>query len=344
MSADPCAQLETSAVEPTTAPPQTPRITRSAGSTRSATSTTKPAKGAGRTNTALELGSPSLVAPAADASCTPTLTLVQENGASFAAQPRKRLMAKLQTQGRRSERQYHATRLVTDDHGDAVALQFRCPSCMRWSSLKRWCTDCDGWRKRSRRQADPEAAREYWAESRRRRHETNPLAAEQERKRNRRARAARREANLERERALSRARHKRYMAKVRQDPERHAAYLDRMRMWHAEREGLVPKEAPRRKGDIKLGVLPLSYHVAHAVTVSEETPLANAAGVTTRLFRSWREGKRKLVEWDTADRVLVALGHQWWEVFDVEGAPPDLDAKERQAWDKACTRAAELWG
>ena len=96
-------------------------------------------------------------------------------------------------------------------------------------------------------------------------------------------------------------------------------------------------------------IAPLSAAVdAYALREPErERDLADAAKVDGRLFRAWRRRERRVTHVGTADRVLVALDRQWWEVFDPDLAPgcfSSVRSRDVVAWSEAMLRACELWG
>lgn len=89
---------------------------------------------------------------------------------------------------------------------------------------------------------------------------------------------------------------------------------------------------------------------AQALRLSEdftvgERIIAERAGLSPKVLYNWRTGKSPRALWDSADRVLVAIDREWWEVFDVA---PGLFSGERGrdvvGWTKAALDAAELWG
>jgi predicted RNA-binding Zn-ribbon protein involved in translation (DUF1610 family) len=66
----------------------------------------------------------------------------------------------------------------------------------------------------------------------------------------------------------------------------------------------------------------LEAAIARALTRTGETPtrFAERARVSTKARLDWRNGAREAT-WDQAEKVLVALGLHWWDVW-----PPDTEA------------------
>lgn len=268
--------------------------------------------------------------------------------------PRKRLVAALSPIGRRPEIQHHATRLVIDDFGDAVAYEFRCSSCMRWHSWKRgWCLDCTNACGRRLRAADPEHARLIAREARLARFTLYPDAREQEAARKRRVALAARERDPEGARARSREGARLHRERVQSDPIRHKAKVENMRIDNVLRR----IDAGIRQGGRKVngtGTLWARQYVSSAplalALLSSGRRLADVAadaGVSERLFLSWRTGERRNATWTAADAVLVAIDRFWWEVFDPESSPGLFSgsrARDVVAWTKAGFDAVELWG
>lgn len=242
---------------------------------------------------------------------------------------------------------------MVDDFGDAVALQWRCPSCLVWHDKgKGWCGLCKGWIDKRRRDLDPVGSRERKAARRRALIARDPLAYEQEKARVERARQVRRARDPERERALSRARNARYRERLRADPARHEALKEAMRIDSVIRRqslGLATGNGVRRlDGTPRARRCVSAAPLAWAVEGWDFAALAERAGVSERLLRAWRNRERRSTWWDTADRVLLALDRFWWEVFDPACAPAGLFSGERSrdlvGWLEAALTAQELWG
>lgn len=281
------------------------------------------------------------------------LTLVPE--------PRKRLVPALSSMGRKPEVQHHATRLVVDDYGDAVAVQKRCSSCMRWHSTyeRGWCLDCKVFSERARRHRLDEGARAALRERRRlqrlERMARDPAERERERRRNDRNREARIRRDPEHERELARARSLRYLERVRQDPERYQERLANMRVDNVLRRmdaGLATGFGRRLKGTSPewerkyVPSAPLALAVLGQARMTP-TELANAAGIDGKVLRNWRTGEQRRATWGSADAVLVALDRFWWEVFDPQDGPhgafSGVRSRDIVAWIAAAEAAIALW-
>lgn len=70
-----------------------------------------------------------------------------------------------------------------------------------------------------------------------------------------------------------------------------------------------------------LPVAPLFDRARKLVDALEEAKLTreeacSTAGVAPRLFRQWETGIYATVRFDVADRVLIALGLNWFDVWD----------------------------
>lgn len=330
---------------------------RSRSSTPTDERTSSPLRDVSRTGTSSEAGASQGTVlnggRVGDASLRPTPSLAPPSNGARSAVRRKRLMPALNHRGRQTERQNHATRLVVDDFGDAVACEYRCQSCSLWSTSPKLCRDCGSWAQTIRLRANPEHVR---AERRRRRKEAierDPTAIEWENERHRLARAARMERDPERERELHRKRCERYRKRIAEDPQRYRAYLEGQRMSNTIRRqarGLATGNGHRRVdgtgGDHRhIAVAPLLYAVA---LFGDETTLAERSGVSDRMLRAWRTSERAVTRWNSADAVLVGLDRFWWEVFDPEDKPTGLFSSVRSrdvlGWVGAAERAVELWG
>jgi hypothetical protein len=75
--------------------------------------------------------------------------------------------------------------------------------------------------------------------------------------------------------------------------------------------------------------------------------VAKRAGVSTRSFYSWEAGERTHTKLDTADRLLLAIERNWWEVYDPQQHPPGMFKPRRcddvLAWLDVVDRASRLW-
>lgn len=72
-----------------------------------------------------------------------------------------------------------------------------------------------------------------------------------------------------------------------------------------------------------LPVAPLAAAIIARANGGGLTRAAERATVDPRLLLSWRKGEIRRAQAATADRVLLALGAQWWEVFDAERFPDE---------------------
>jgi hypothetical protein len=244
---------------------------------------------------------------------------------------------------------------VVDDYGDAVAYERRCFSCMRWGAPyeRGACRECSVFLERQRRASASAAARKALNERRRlerlERIARDPTERDRERQRERVSRAARLEADAERERALARARAKRYVERLREDPERNEQRLESMRIDSGLRRmrlGLPTGSGANRRLNgteprfVRRSVAsaPLADAVARVAATLDEDPatgermIAERAGLSPRLLLQWRRQTRPRTLWDSADRVLVALGLMWWEVFDPEVCDPEVVEEARRLW------------
>jgi hypothetical protein len=75
--------------------------------------------------------------------------------------------------------------------------------------------------------------------------------------------------------------------------------------------------------------------------------VAQRAGVSVRSFFAWQTGERTHTTLDTADRLLLAIERNWWEVYDPQTNPPGLFKPRRcddvLAWLDVVDRASRLW-
>jgi hypothetical protein len=62
--------------------------------------------------------------------------------------------------------------------------------------------------------------------------------------------------------------------------------------------------------------------------------ICQRAGTSPKSLQEWREGRRTMVPWNTADRVLQNLGLFWWEVW----TPENTSADEYAALERALGR------
>lgn len=268
------------------------------------------------------------------------------------------LVEALAGRGWKAERHLQATRLVIDDFGNAVAVERRCPGCRRWIALraKGYCSPCGWFKNRKWARDNSERRNRTAAALRRKLIAGDPEFVERERSRHRVARAARRERDPERERALGQARNARYLKKLRQDPERAQRRLENLRIDNGLRRmarGLPVGNGYRRVDGTPdarryVAATPLAAVVAEECERTDVGLLAELLGVSTRLLYAWRTGERRAAWWDTADKVLVGLGLNWWEVYDPTYAKPGafsgVRSRDVAGWLEAAMGAAEAWG
>ena len=96
----------------------------------------------------------------------------------------------------------------------------------------------------------------------------------------------------------------------------------------------APKRADERRPRVL--ALPLAFAVERHVERRQATPgyqdrevaeaqerIVEALGITARTLRAWLAGERLLAQQDEADRILIELGLNWWDVWhcDRHGEP-----------------------
>lgn len=266
--------------------------------------------------------------------------------------------------GKGTPREHHrrSTRLVIDDYGDAVGVQYRCVYCWRWSMRERrgQCAECKRTHEWLKRRRNPEAMRARARAYRTAKIAGDPEWARREYERSEASRKRRRELDPDRERELARVRGRRYVERLRQDP---AGYERRKQMTRIDnvvrridggkRTGTAKRRVNGLGSDSVRRYVPTAPLVAAirsaAPRFGGEKGVARAAGpgVSERLLYSWRVGQRARATWDTADAVLLALDLGWWEVFDPEDGPRGVFSTVRSrdvvAWIGAAQAAADLW-
>jgi hypothetical protein len=140
------------------------------------------------------------------------------------------------------------------------------------------------------------------------------------------------------------ARRKRYYEKCKADKERYAQILEDHRINHrlrAEREGrtVVRSLSTATRGPDRLPKLPskpLADHIDSIIRrrqmgsdVSGAPDFGDASadsvcsqlGIAERTLRSWRTGEYKAVQFDVADRIIVALEIAWEDVWPSDVYP-----------------------
>lgn len=122
---------------------------------------------------------------------------------------------------------------------------------------------------------------------------------------------------------------KRYRERLRRDPQRHARYLETLRIGYrlrAERGGRkvrgqstvimardhLPKLPARPLGD-------LLYEIASQNGGIKG--LCGELGLNERTVQRWRHGQASTVQFDQVDKVLTALNLTWWDIWDREHYP-----------------------
>lgn len=133
----------------------------------------------------------------------------------------------------------------------------------------------------------------------------------------------------------SRAQIRRYRERLRKDPVRHAASLEIARINYrlkAEREGRGAIRAiasVRGADDLpRVPVQPLLAVLSDIADDGEDswTDLSESIGVSDRSMRRWKTGEVTDVSFDTADRILTALGLLWFDVWN-EADFPEVHAR-----------------
>jgi hypothetical protein len=155
-------------------------------------------------------------------------------------------------------------------------------------------------------------------------------------------------ARVESYRATNRAKTRRYRAKLYADPERHRRYLEGLRVAYrakAEGEGRMPRRvrtAQRNPDELpKLPSAPLAAFVdelvriergkhdlvgvvgrgRHGLNGASVKAVCASLGIDERMLRAWRTGERTSVQFDVADRVLVASNASWEDIWSAGEYP-----------------------
>lgn len=167
----------------------------------------------------------------------------------------------------------------------------------------------------------------------------DPQRLEEKRRRNREAQRAYRARFPEKARKA----HREWEARVRADPARRARYLETQRIAHrlrmerkrgvsvTEMRPYEPAAQPSyAKARLRLPAAPLAAALERIVAKEgagqvDNDPGASArvavcarAGIHERQLFAWRTGEARQVHIDTADRVLVGLELNWFDVWDGE--------------------------
>jgi hypothetical protein len=123
----------------------------------------------------------------------------------------------------------------------------------------------------------------------------------------------------------SRASGRRYREKLKKDPARVRRQRENARIAYRlrkERAGRSLSERMRTEGlrddaNHRIHRLP-SLELAAAIDrwlAGESEDAVQALGIDSRMLRAWRSGEYTTVLFDVADRVLLAMGLPWWEVW-----------------------------
>lgn len=136
---------------------------------------------------------------------------------------------------------------------------------------------------------------------------------------------------------------RKYIAKLKKDPKRYAEYLENRRMTHRlrmERQGRELQEM--RLGKVmeeptfdRLPVEPLVPFIRDLIEREQRNSAGDemdvqqgikaavcaALGINVRTLYAWQHGERSMANFDTCDRILIALGRLWWEVWPPEQYP-----------------------
>lgn len=141
--------------------------------------------------------------------------------------------------------------------------------------------------------------------------------------------------------AKAREAQRRYMRKVKSDPQLRRAVLERSRMagrLRREREG-IPLEAQRggnasnhlrERPMPELPALPVAGAILRRLerTSVGRDEICATLGISGRTLYAWKSGERQSCMFPEADAVLVALGLNWWDVWDCDdhgGDDPDCE-------------------
>lgn len=234
---------------------------------------------------------------------------------------------------------------VIDDFGDHFQVK-RCCWCRRWlrvgmenfvprarfenGMVKLWdsaCRPCRRIKQRRYYANTPEQRRKARRKAWETRRNTDPVKLERRRASNRKYQRRMRKQNP----AVVREQSQAYYERIRKDPAKWAAHLERQRLNYRlrrERLGLpVTRRAPGQQAHTS-GVGPeipgeplFRFVVAHVdrrlqqMVWENELEAVEKLGVSDKTLREWRRRRRKVVRAETADRLFTNMGVSWWDVY-----------------------------
>lgn len=263
-------------------------------------------------------------------------------GLRRAAAIRRRRAREAQAKTERECTWCHTVKPLTDEYWYARLRDPVTGAVRYWANP---CRTCDSARPSKYGDSSPEARERRLKRQaeRRRTLRQDPAYVEKQRRFQRESKRRQRQRNPE----VPRETQRRYRERVRQDPERYAAFLEARRIEYTLREERRRGRTPKRRAyqqrhddgfQVLLSVGPL-VRVIEEITRREEADLSRGlvlatesrrhgrleyvckrAGVDSRRLREWRKGGT--VEGPVADRALQLLRLNWWEVWPED----DLDA------------------
>lgn len=257
------------------------------------------------------------------------------------------LVAPLSKHGTPKARERQRTRVVVDDHGNAVAYQRRCSSCGVWQSLDldhyfvqsrrhlgmgHYCRCCNVPLTRRRYRSGRERMLERQRERYRQRAVQDPERHSEVLRRTEENRRRRRAVNPEHELGLQRERARVYRARVASDPQRRSESLENTRIANKLRNLDAGKKLRGPQGTArpihdafnrKLSVpsAPLVTLIEGLAADDSVVTVCSEAGVSDRTFRRWVDGAPVGVV--VVDALCTRLGVCWWEVYDPERWPDE---------------------
>ena len=119
-------------------------------------------------------------------------------------------------------------------------------------------------------------------------------------------------------------------ARLKADPDRHAELLENQRIdrrLRAEREGRPFRQIKPRvllsdpSPELPARPLAVALDALAAKLEGGIEELAVQVGFSSRSYRGWRSGERATVRFDLADKILVAAGLEWWDVWSEDEHP-----------------------
>ena len=256
----------------------------------------------------------------------------------------------------------HAT--FTDDFGNRVSVR-RCKHCRRWLAQaeeffqvrtrhetghpKSWdprCRECRNAKRRADWRATPPEQRHAFLHDRWERIKSDAEMLAERRAKNAEMQRRWRQQNPEASRAVTR----RYRAKLKRDPKRWAEEVDKRRMrdrLRAEQQGKPRRPAKHDPSDHMpfLPVGPLPDFVLRHVRHDDDLEVAcKRLGFDVRTLNEWRAGVRRVARFGVVDRILVATGMNWWDIYEKpangheSGRPEDVlrYIAEAEVYVQAC--------